>query len=83
MADKARAWWALPRSYKALLQQKREEGGFGGAEGVAARRAPYFWGQEYGNPTAGIDRPQGFVRDTFAAFQPTFVAIMTRGVTSA
>lgn len=83
MADKARAWWALPTSYKALLQQKREGGAFGGAEGVAAGRAPYFWGQEYGNPIAGINRPQHFVTDTFRAFQPTFTEIMTKDLASA
>lgn len=73
------AWWALPTTYKQLLQQKRLEGEFGGGEAIAAGRAPYFWGQEYGNPAANI-QPQRFIGDTLPAFQETFVRIMTEGV---
>ena len=80
-SNKSTSWWALPSSYKDLLQEKREGGMFGGAEGVAAGRAPYFWGQEYGNVAANITA-QHFIGDTFPAFHPTFVQIMTKGVTS-
>ena len=72
------AWWALPTSYKELLQKKREEGEFGGSEAIAAGRAPYFWGQEYGNPAAGITA-QHFIGDTLLGFRPRFLEIMAEG----
>jgi hypothetical protein len=84
MADKAKAWWKMPTSYKELLQKKRYEGEFGGADSVAIGRAPYFWGQEYGNPAADIS-PQHFVTGpdgSFELFHSTFVAIMTEGITT-
>lgn len=74
------AWWKLPTAYKDLLQAKRLEGRFGGATGVAAKRAPYFWGQEYGNPAAMIS-PQHFIGSTLPAFNKTrFPEIVGRGV---
>lgn len=84
MADKSKAWWKMPTSYKQLLQEKREEGFFGGKDAVAAKRAPYFWGQEYGNPAADI-QAQHFITGpdgSFEAFQPTFILIMTEGITT-
>jgi len=81
-SNKSRAWWGLPTSYKDLLQQKRQEGYFGGAEAAGAKRAPYFWGQEFGNPAADITA-QNFIGDTLPNFYPEFVRIMTQGVTNA
>ena len=78
------AWWALPTSYKQLLQQRREEGEFGGGQAVGAGRAPYFWSQEFGNPAANIT-PQHFITGptgSLARFHSEFVRIMTRGVTT-
>lgn len=84
-SKKSSAWWALPTSYKDLLQEKRaKESRFGGAEAAGAGLAPYFWGQEYGNPAAQITA-RHFITGpggSFARFQPTFVSIMTKGITT-
>lgn len=76
---KETAWWRLPRPYKDLLQAKRLEGMFGGDEAVGAGRAPYFWGQEFGNPGALI-KPQHFIGETLPSFVAyRFPQIMSEG----
>jgi hypothetical protein len=44
------AWWALPVKTRELLDQKRDEGLFGGKPG----KAPYWIVQEAGAPEVGI-----------------------------
>lgn len=82
MAGKSWAWWKLPSAYKDLLQSKRLGGMFGGRTGVGFHRyAPYFWGQEYGNPAASIEA-QHFVGGTLPGFVNwRFPQIMNEGFT--
>lgn len=73
--SKKDAWWALPTPFKVLLQAKRQESMFGGGTAVGRGRAPYFWGQNYGNPNARI-AAQSFT-DAFAPFaQVRFVELI-------
>jgi len=76
------AWWALPTSYKDLLQKERQGGAFGGGQAAGVGRAPYFWGQEFGNPAADITA-QHFITGpdgSLAQFHSTFVQMMTEGI---
>jgi hypothetical protein len=64
------AWRALPPQGKIKLEQERLRGKYGGANAIAAGRAPYFWAQDQGTAEgaasgkkAGLrwSRAKGFV----------------------
>lgn len=62
------AWWKLTPKQKAVLQQKRLSGDYGGETAASIGYAPYFWSQEYGNPAANITA-QHFAEEAWNRFR--------------
>ena len=74
-ASRATAWWNLTPNQKRDLQSARLGGEFGGESGAGVGRAPYFWGQEYGNPAANI-KAQHFAKKAWETFKARGLSVL-------